>query len=106
MVDLGGGELGSAGNNRIISSRLGELRVINANPVAKNNWWGGALQGWSFQVLEQLLMASPCSWRTHGARGAARHTARRSTWHCPNKVALTNPWSEAPASSPVSLEGR
>ena len=42
VVDLGGGELGSAGNNRIIGSRSGELRAINANPVAKNNWWGGA----------------------------------------------------------------
>ena len=40
-VDLGGGELGSAGNNRIIGSVSGELRAIQANPVARNNWWGG-----------------------------------------------------------------
>ena len=41
IVDLGGGELGSSGNNRILDSASGELRAINANPVAKNNWWGG-----------------------------------------------------------------
>ena len=41
IVDLGGGELGSTGNNRILGSASGELRAINANPVAQNNWWGG-----------------------------------------------------------------
>lgn len=36
-----GWRLCSAGHNRIVNSALGELHAINANPVAKNNWWGG-----------------------------------------------------------------
>ena len=42
IVDLGGGELGSAGENRIVSSVEGEVQVINAVVVAGNNWWGEA----------------------------------------------------------------
>jgi hypothetical protein len=41
IVDLGGGELGSSGNNRIVGSVLGELTVTNTQATAKNNWWGG-----------------------------------------------------------------
>ena len=41
IVDLGGGELGSAGNNRIVGSAQGEIQVIKATVVAKHNWWGG-----------------------------------------------------------------
>lgn len=40
-VDLGGGPLGSKGGNRVINSAQAEIRVLNANPVAKNNYWGG-----------------------------------------------------------------
>lgn len=40
-VDLGGGDLGSVGHNRIVGSAEAEIRVLNANPVAKHNWWGG-----------------------------------------------------------------
>ena len=43
-VDLGGGVLGSKGNNRIIDSADGEAVVIQANPVARNNWWGGGIK--------------------------------------------------------------
>ena len=39
-VDLGGGELGSKGGNRIINNGAGEVMAIQANPVARNNWWG------------------------------------------------------------------
>jgi hypothetical protein len=41
IVDLGGGPLGSSGNNRVINAAAGEIQVINANPVAKHNYWGG-----------------------------------------------------------------
>ena len=41
-VDLGGGELGSVGNNRIVGSANGEVQIINGHVVAKNNWWGGS----------------------------------------------------------------
>jgi hypothetical protein len=41
IVDLGGGELGSVGNNRIINSTKGDVQINQANPVARNNWWGG-----------------------------------------------------------------
>lgn len=41
VVDLGGGELGSRGGNRIVGSVQGEVRAIQARPVAKHNWWGG-----------------------------------------------------------------
>ena len=41
-VDLGGGELGSAGNNRIVGNATGEVQIINGHVVAKNNWWGGS----------------------------------------------------------------
>jgi hypothetical protein len=41
VVDLGGGALGSKGHNRIVGSAQGELRVIQADPVARHNWWGG-----------------------------------------------------------------
>jgi hypothetical protein len=41
VIDLGGGALGSAGHNRIINSATGEVLVLNANPVARRNWWGG-----------------------------------------------------------------
>ena len=42
MVDLGGGELGSKGNNRIVGSAEGELTVTQGNVVARHNWWGRA----------------------------------------------------------------
>ena len=41
VIDLGGGELGSAGNNRFVGSATGEVQLINSVAVAKNNWWGG-----------------------------------------------------------------
>ncbi|MCZ6657492.1 MAG: DUF1565 domain-containing protein [Gammaproteobacteria bacterium] len=40
-IDLGGGELGSSGNNRIVGSVRGEIQATNASLVAKHNWWGG-----------------------------------------------------------------
>jgi hypothetical protein len=40
IVDLGGGELGSAGHNRIINSSKGEVLVLNTKVVARHNWWG------------------------------------------------------------------
>jgi hypothetical protein len=40
IVDFGGGALGSKGNNRIINSKEAEVFVMNANPIARHNWWG------------------------------------------------------------------
>ena len=40
VVDLGGGELGSKGNNRIVGSAAAEIQVNQSNPVARHNWWG------------------------------------------------------------------
>jgi hypothetical protein len=41
-IDLGGGTLGSAGNNRIFGNSGTELRVDldGGNLMAENNWWG------------------------------------------------------------------
>ncbi len=39
-VDLGGGALGSQGLNRFVDSEAAEIQVVNANPIARNNWWG------------------------------------------------------------------
>jgi hypothetical protein len=63
IVDLGGGELGSAGHNRIIDSSKGEVQVLNAKVVAKHNWWGGndprvELQGDSSTVEWQPALTS------------------------------------------------
>ncbi|MCT2532109.1 hypothetical protein N2488_02825 [SAR92 clade bacterium H231] len=47
VVDFGGGDLGSAGGNRITNSKRAEVLVVNANPADKNSWigkkvfWGG-----------------------------------------------------------------
>jgi len=41
-VDLGGGQLGSKGNNRILNNDDGAVSAIQANPVARHNWWGPA----------------------------------------------------------------
>ncbi|MBT8148115.1 MAG: hypothetical protein KJN90_14750, partial [Gammaproteobacteria bacterium] len=43
-VDLGGGVLGSKGNNRIVNNANGEVMAIQANPVARNNWWGAGVE--------------------------------------------------------------
>ena len=65
IVDLGGGALGSAGNNRIINSAAGEIQVLNANPVARHNWWGSdspriELQGDSSSIeLDPVLTSDP-----------------------------------------------
>ena len=63
-IDLGGGELGSAGNNRITGSASGEIQLINSSATAKNNWWGGTAprvdkQGSSDLVAEPALAADP-----------------------------------------------
>jgi len=39
-VDLGGGALGSKGNNRIINNQDGSIRALQANPIGRENWWG------------------------------------------------------------------
>lgn len=67
IVDLGGGALGSKGNNRFINSAVGEVQAINANPIAKHNWWGGKearvdLQGDKSTIdFDQALTADPRS---------------------------------------------
>jgi len=64
-VDLGGGVLGSQGNNRIINSAEGEVLVMNANPIAMKNWWGSAAPRVSIEgddstaSLEPMLVLDP-----------------------------------------------
>jgi hypothetical protein len=38
---VGGGELGSKGNNRFVGSAKGEVSVIQGVVIARDNWWGG-----------------------------------------------------------------
>ena len=65
VVDLGGGELGSKGNNRFVGSARGELSVINGVVAAANNWWGREevrqeIQGdRSSVVTEPMLSVDP-----------------------------------------------
>ena len=42
IVDLGGGVLGSRGNNRFLDNERGALRVSGNRMTAQHNWWGGA----------------------------------------------------------------
>ena len=42
IVDLGGGVLGSRGNNRFLDNERGALRVSGIRMTAQHNWWGGA----------------------------------------------------------------
>jgi hypothetical protein len=42
VVDLGGGALGSRGNNRFLDNEKGALRVSGHGMTAQHNWWGGA----------------------------------------------------------------
>jgi len=65
IIDLGGGELGSAGNNRFVGSAEGELSITQGVVVAKHNWWGAEeprqqLQGErSSATTDPRLIADP-----------------------------------------------
>ena len=41
IVDLGGGALGSLGNNRFVGNEKGAMRVPRNRITAANNWWDG-----------------------------------------------------------------
>jgi hypothetical protein len=58
-IDLGGGELGSSGNNRIVGSVGGEIQAIGASLVAKHNWWGGELPRIDLQGDGSVVEADP-----------------------------------------------
>ena len=51
IIDLGGGELGSAGRNRIFDNANNAVQSFNYDVVAKNNWWGSP-EGPSSSLLE------------------------------------------------------
>jgi hypothetical protein len=64
-IDLGGGVLGSNGQNRIVGSGLGEALIYAMAVIAEYNWWGSA-QGPRFELLsgatldfEPFLTAQP-----------------------------------------------
>ena len=64
-IDLGGGVLGSNGQNRIVGSGLGEALIYAMAVIAKYNWWGSA-QGPRLELLsgatldfEPILTAQP-----------------------------------------------
>lgn len=41
VIDLGGGALGSAGNNRFLDNAEGDIELLQSNGSGQNNWWGG-----------------------------------------------------------------
>ena len=40
IVDLGGGSLDAAGNNRFVDNAAGALSLEGTDATARNNWWG------------------------------------------------------------------
>ncbi|MDE0732835.1 MAG: hypothetical protein OSB72_07245 [Gammaproteobacteria bacterium] len=69
IVDFGGGELGSQGNNRIMDNEKGSIRMLDQKVTARNNYWGGQLPSIynsaselapnSFLEFEPLLKSAP-----------------------------------------------
>jgi len=61
IIDLGGGELDSAGRNRIFDNANNAVQSFNYDVVAKKNWWG-SLKGPSSSLLEgdATLKFEPC----------------------------------------------
>ena len=59
-LDLGGGVLGSSGQNRILGNAVGEIELFLTNGIGRLNWWGGDTPridiagGGSFDTLPEL----------------------------------------------------
>lgn len=41
VIDLGGGALGSVGQNRILDNVTGDIELFQSDGSGRNNWWGG-----------------------------------------------------------------
>jgi hypothetical protein len=69
IVDFGGGELGSKGNNQIMENEKGSFRMLEHKVTARNNYWGGELPSiynsiddlvpGNFLELEPILKSAP-----------------------------------------------
>lgn len=57
--DMGGGSLGSIGQNRILDNAVGDVELFQYNDgIGRLNWWGGAppqVDGGSFDTVPELL---------------------------------------------------
>ncbi len=64
VVDMGGGALGSIGQNRILENVAGEIVLNQTDGIGESNWWGqdpprlGLHAGSSFDV-DPVLVADP-----------------------------------------------
>ena len=61
VIDLGGGDLASFGQNRILNNAVGDVELLESNGIGRFNWWGGdspvinIIGGGAFDTVPELL---------------------------------------------------
>ncbi|MBT8102175.1 MAG: hypothetical protein KJO95_04350 [Gammaproteobacteria bacterium] len=60
-LDMGGGDLASIGQNRVLGNAVGDVALLESNGIGRFNWWGGdppvinIIGGGAFDTVPELL---------------------------------------------------